>query len=356
MSAGVGDWLEFIVDAANVARALCTRCGSTISCGVLQVEVARRWHGEHCITEAWWAVVPRRRRHAPNDVGGVRARPVAAADRVFGVVMRRASFLDAWTRVIKSSGEERGAMDTERVDGALALVPGSFDGWWVIERAPVGRLLDADVEGTAEEMRALARAIRDRGHYSAKRCAVDVGADRVYLWSPRNSMCRAVVSLTAADSLALMIDTTLGTAGRESEAPLPDFDIDPTPLAPCGRHPVTPLCVQVTAGGQATLCVQCVVDERERLRALLAEVRDAEGECRARWLACEQGMLAAEAERDRLRDALRAYLATVDEERRAHDLYDRTPVPEMAALAVAATARTGDAERALRAALERSRG
>ena len=126
--------------------------------------------------------------------------------------MRRASFLDAWTRVIKSSGEEREMIVTERVNGTLALVEGSFDDWWVIERAPVGRLLDADVEGTAEEMRGIAAAIRARGRYSAKRCAVDAREpDGVRLWSPRNSAAAALVDYAEADCLAVVIEGKLAT-------------------------------------------------------------------------------------------------------------------------------------------------
>ena len=69
---------------------------------------------------------------------------------------------------------------------------------------------NADVEGSAEEVLAIADAIEARGEYRAKRCAVKVDGDRVYFESPRNSQEPGVVTL--ADALAAEIRATLGGA------------------------------------------------------------------------------------------------------------------------------------------------
>ncbi len=64
-----------------------------------------------------------------------------------------------------------------------------------------GRISDADIEGTKEEMLALAVAIELRTSESFKRCAVRVNGDDVFLWSPRNSQREGHVSLADADEL-----------------------------------------------------------------------------------------------------------------------------------------------------------
>lgn len=116
---------------------------------------------------------------------------------------------------------------TIEVEGLLAVV--EDDGWWCIERAhhdgrrwmekleehvfalrSSARVSDADVEGTAEEMIGIAQAIRDRGTYGAKRCAVDATGPRVLLWSPRNSIAAGSVTLEAADDLATKIESKTG--------------------------------------------------------------------------------------------------------------------------------------------------
>ena len=75
-----------------------------------------------------------------------------------------------------------------------------------------GRVSDADVEGYAEHMRGIAKAIRERGFYSAKRCCVEVHDDgRVELHSPRNSTGGSeFVSYEVALALADEIDARLG--------------------------------------------------------------------------------------------------------------------------------------------------
>lgn len=100
--------------------------------------------------------------------------------------------------------------------------------WWIIERAEhdgrswmertgpnsmslrcSSRFSDADVEGDSGEMRAIARAIQERGSFSAKRCSVEVAGDEVRFCSPRNSSVDGVTDLACADALAEMIEKTL---------------------------------------------------------------------------------------------------------------------------------------------------
>jgi hypothetical protein len=125
-----------------------------------------------------------------------------------------------------------------------------LDDWYVIERAehdgrvwsePVpgrpdvavlrssARFSDADVEGTAEEMRAIARAIRERQQVSFRRCAVDAriadagrsgrpvyealaaAVTRVRFWSPRNSQTPGSTTFEEALELAVQIEKELGS-------------------------------------------------------------------------------------------------------------------------------------------------
>lgn len=117
--------------------------------------------------------------------------------------------------------------EARKVEGALKLVKGSLPDWWLIERAEhdgrewgeptkygvafrrSARITNADIEGSAEEMLDIAAAIKSRGRSWAKRCAVSVLGDVVHLWSPRNSMETAKVSLSVADALAAEILETL---------------------------------------------------------------------------------------------------------------------------------------------------
>lgn len=96
-----------------------------------------------------------------------------------------------------------------------------LEDWYTIERAehencqwlaPIGgnglqlmysgRISDACVEGTAEEMRAIAEAIKARGSASFNRCAVQVKGDVAYFCSPRNSTRDAEIPLADADEFA----------------------------------------------------------------------------------------------------------------------------------------------------------
>lgn len=120
----------------------------------------------------------------------------------------------------------------------LTLRPGCGDcDWWVIERAEhdgrtwfeqtsygsisfrsSARFSDADVEGNSDEMRGLAKAIRARGSYGAKRCAVTIGEDKAIFRSPRNSTMPGVTSLAEADELATQIETMLALGTPEQKA------------------------------------------------------------------------------------------------------------------------------------------
>lgn len=118
--------------------------------------------------------------------------------------------------------------------------------WYVIERAehdgrtwfePTGprsmslrcssRISDADIEGTAEDMLEIAKAIRDRGQFSARRCAVVVSGNEVEFWSPRNSRQPGVTDLAAADELAGLIEQRLAPAAQP--ASIHDGDTEPHP-------------------------------------------------------------------------------------------------------------------------------
>jgi hypothetical protein len=121
-------------------------------------------------------------------------------------------------------------------EGGVKLKLVKFDGlddWYLIERAEHdGREWEeergrgsvhcmrscridpgADVEGTAEQMLCMARAIRARGEYHAKRCAVVIVGNEARFCSRKNSrpgFVHEVVSLEDADDLAEQIERELG--------------------------------------------------------------------------------------------------------------------------------------------------
>lgn len=70
-----------------------------------------------------------------------------------------------------------------------------------------GRVGDADIEGSGEEMLMLAGAIElQHGGISFKRCAVEtLPTGDVLLWSPRNSQQEATITATQAAQLAQAI-------------------------------------------------------------------------------------------------------------------------------------------------------
>lgn len=107
-------------------------------------------------------------------------------------------------------------------DVALTVVKGgSLDDWWLIERAEhdgrqwlertgpnsmalrcSSRITNADIEGTSLEMLAVAGAIVGRIQIAFKRVGVNVTAEGVELWSPRNSTYRCRVPYARAMALA----------------------------------------------------------------------------------------------------------------------------------------------------------
>lgn len=113
--------------------------------------------------------------------------------------------IDGWVALVRNDDPEWDWWTIERAehDHTERLVPDGPNGYsfWTS-----GRISDADVEGDSEHMRGIAQAIRERGHYRAKRCAVDASGDRALFWSPRNSRREASVSLAAADRLATQIE------------------------------------------------------------------------------------------------------------------------------------------------------
>lgn len=97
-----------------------------------------------------------------------------------------------------------------KVDGRLRFSKVSEpDDWYLIEQESVMervRVSDADVEGTFDEMREIAKAIRSRGAKTFRRCAVRVDDGLAYFWSPRNSTRYGVVPVGIADDLAGQIE------------------------------------------------------------------------------------------------------------------------------------------------------
>lgn len=99
----------------------------------------------------------------------------------------------------------------------------ALEDWWVIERAEHdGRAWEevhgcvhymhyssdinsASVEGTADEMLAIADAIERHDDYETKRCACHWSEDGVDLWSPHNSHIATLVTHARALELAAEI-------------------------------------------------------------------------------------------------------------------------------------------------------
>lgn len=109
-----------------------------------------------------------------------------------------------------------------------------MDDWYIIERAEhdgrawfepnehgaslcmSSRFSDADVEGTAGEMLAVAAAIRAKGHfYDARRCSVNATSEPVRFESPRNSMRDGECSYEEALELAGIIENMLAVTGAK---------------------------------------------------------------------------------------------------------------------------------------------
>ena len=113
------------------------------------------------------------------------------------VKMVKSDSLDNWYLIEKA--EHSGAMQTV-LDG-----PRSGFLWCA------SRICDADVEGYAGEMLAIAEAIEKQERAEFKRCAVDATREEeVLFWSPRNSRMRGAVERHDALELAAQIRRELG--------------------------------------------------------------------------------------------------------------------------------------------------
>jgi len=72
-----------------------------------------------------------------------------------------------------------------------------------------GRISDACVEGTSEEMLAIAAAIKTRQSVSFRRCEADHVDNGYLLSSPRNSQEPGFISFSEADALAESITSVV---------------------------------------------------------------------------------------------------------------------------------------------------
>ncbi len=104
------------------------------------------------------------------------------------IVLQKSDWLEDWYTIERAQHE-----------GRQWLQPTGPDGFQFMDS---GRISDACVEGTAEEMTELAKAIKARGSASFKRCAVRVEGGTAYFCSPRNSTRAAAVPLADADEFA----------------------------------------------------------------------------------------------------------------------------------------------------------
>lgn len=103
---------------------------------------------------------------------------------------------------------------SEHMDDWYAIVRAEHDGReWMEETKPnCSRFMmserlspEACIEGPAEHMIALARAIQKRGSVSFKRCEVHFEADGAHFSSPKNSERDAVVPVEHADEFAAQV-------------------------------------------------------------------------------------------------------------------------------------------------------
>ncbi len=112
------------------------------------------------------------------------------------LTIRKSSYIDNWYLIERKKREGVHGLRIDR-DGN-----GSY-----IDSA---RISDADVEGTAAEMRAIASAIEASEFVSYYRCAVDARTPQVRFYSPRNSQRHGIVSRADAVALAQEIRLLLG--------------------------------------------------------------------------------------------------------------------------------------------------
>lgn len=113
------------------------------------------------------------------------------------IVLQKSDWLDDWYTIELAEHE-----------GRQWLEPTGPNSMTFMDSA---RISDACVEGTAEEMRTIAEAIKARGSASFKRCAVHVKGDLAYFRSPRNSTRDAEVPLADAEEFAGQVLAALAT-------------------------------------------------------------------------------------------------------------------------------------------------
>lgn len=75
--------------------------------------------------------------------------------------------------------------------------------WWALERESGRRLAWASIEGTGEEMRALAAGILAGEATRAKRCAASPVNGGWEVWSPRNHASDTYPRITSAEARSL---------------------------------------------------------------------------------------------------------------------------------------------------------
>lgn len=93
---------------------------------------------------------------------------------------------------------------------AIGLRPINIDGYHTLGLWTSARVADADVEGTAAEMRGIADAIERGESAQFYRCAAIYDGDGCYLLSsPRNSLTPARISAEQACGLAASIRSVL---------------------------------------------------------------------------------------------------------------------------------------------------
>ncbi len=113
------------------------------------------------------------------------------------IVLQKSDWLEDWYTVERAQHESRQWLQPMGQNGFQFMYS--------------GRISDACVEGTAEEMVALAQAIKARHWATFGRCAVRVEGERAYFSSPRNSTRDGEVPLTDADEFADQVLATLTT-------------------------------------------------------------------------------------------------------------------------------------------------
>lgn len=114
------------------------------------------------------------------------------------LTLRKASMLDDWYIIERAEHDGRVWMESTGPNSSALRCSSRFS--------------DADVEGTAEEMLAIADAIEARRVFTARRCAVEITWDGAEFWSPRNSITPGRTSIREADELVVLIRQTLEAA------------------------------------------------------------------------------------------------------------------------------------------------